>query len=116
MNSNRIYHPLYDIYTYEDTVQIDDNEVDLTFLRTRNENNLYDISVIHKNESICNWPLEAINNGFCLYEDITLKEWIKLAKDYMKHRNQSKKIFESFLEENLWKVIREHHRLSDLEM
>ncbi len=96
-------HYPFKIYTHGNSVNIEDIEEELTFLRTESERG-YDVVIICENPPIssCLVPLDQ-PFGFVVYENIDSKKWFQLARNYMHHKRQGD--MKSFLEKELWELL-----------
>ena len=80
---------------------ITDKEEGMTFEREKVGEDKYDLSVIIEEDNTdyrpIEWSAPETPCGFLLYEDISLKEFSRLARDYLKHKLKGEDIpFHSF--------------------
>jgi hypothetical protein len=106
----------FEIYQSDSgNLYIKDIEERLTFERAKVGDDKYDLSVIIEEDNQdyrpIEWSMPETPCGFLVYEDISLKEFSRLARDYLKHKLKGEDIpfhsFKKWLNEKFYKPTHE---------
>jgi len=113
MVNHKLDHRLFSVHQDDSgNLYVHDKEEELIFVRGNIGHDRYDLSVIidEDNTEYCDWTYMFYPDtpcGFQVLDEISLKEWNNLVRNYVRHKCKGEKVFIDWLRKELYRPLSE---------